>query len=70
MPKLTRKVIDSTTATAASRVILRDTEVQCFAVHISPDSASYFVECKFNGKTKRVTLGRTPCCPGTSKAEG
>jgi Arm DNA-binding domain len=59
MPKLTQRMIDTTLATATSRVILRDSEVQCFAVRISPDSASYIVECKFNGKTKRVTLGRT-----------
>ena len=59
MPKLTQKAVDTTIATASSRIILRDTEVQCFAVRISPGSASYFVECKFKGKTKRVTLRRT-----------
>jgi integrase len=58
MPRLTQRMIDTTIASASKQVILRDVDLQCFGLRISSKSASYIVECKFQGKTKRVTLGK------------
>ena len=51
-------MIDITIASASEQGILRDTELQCFGIRISSKSASYIVECRFQGKTKRVTIGK------------
>jgi len=58
MPKLTQRMIDITTATVTKQVILRDSDLQCFGIRISSKSATYIVECRFQGKTKRVTVGK------------
>lgn len=52
MPKLTQKMVDITKAPAKGQVFYRDDELD------PPGSKSYIVECRVNGKARRITLGK------------
>jgi integrase len=58
MPKLTQKMVDTTKAPATGQVFYRDEELEGFALRVTPGSKSYIVECRVNGKARRITLGK------------
>ncbi len=58
MKKLTQKLVDSVVLPRQKCVILRDTELKGFGLRVSPNSRSYVVEARVNGKSKRLTVGR------------
>ncbi len=60
MPKLTKRVVDLTRHPTEGQVFVRDTELKCFALRITPGCKTFIVEKKIDGRAKRMTLGTFP----------
>jgi integrase len=72
MPRLTINFIETKiTLPTKGQVIIRDDEVQGFALRLTPGAISYIAECRVNGKNRRVTIGRhgKPWTPETARKQ-
>lgn len=58
--KLTKSVIEKTSAPATGQCFLRDSELLGFALRVTPGAKSFVVEKRIKGKVKRMTLARYP----------
>ena len=53
-------MIDTAEHPGKGQVFLRDTELRCFALRITPGSKTFIVEKKIDGGSQRMTLGTFP----------
>ncbi|MEO7859215.1 MAG: site-specific integrase [Nitrospirales bacterium] len=60
MPKLTKRLIDSVPQPASGQAFYRDTELQGFALRVTPGSKSFTYERRINGRSRRMTIGPYP----------
>ena len=60
MPKLTKRLIDSVPQPANGQAFYRDTELQGFALRVTPGSKSFTYERRINGRSRRMTIGPYP----------
>lgn len=58
--KLTKTCVDRIVFPASGQVFIRDSELQGFALRVTPGAKSFIVEKRVDGKVKRMTLGRYP----------
>ncbi|HKK67628.1 MAG TPA: integrase arm-type DNA-binding domain-containing protein, partial [Bacteroidales bacterium] len=59
MSKITKKMVDKMEPPAKGQTFVWDTELKGFGVRITPGSKSYFIQSRANGKTRRMTIGRS-----------
>lgn len=59
MPKLTKKLVDSSKPPSTGQLFVRDETVQGFALRVTANGAkSFIVEKRIHGRPRRFTLGR------------
>jgi hypothetical protein len=59
MPAITDRFTADIRSPLKGQLIYRDDQLTGFGLRVTPKSKSYVVECKVNGTTRRVTLGRS-----------
>lgn len=69
MPRLTSKFIGDITPPLRGQVIYRDDELVGFGVRATRSCKTYIVECRINGKSKRVAIGRSDRIPAEEARE-
>lgn len=57
MPKLTKRVVDSTSFPAMGQRFVRDTELAGFALRITKGRKTFVLEKRMHGRVRRVTIG-------------
>ena len=57
MPKLTKRLIDSTGIPSNGQIFLRDTELSGFALRITKGSKTFILEKRVHGRVRRMTIG-------------
>lgn len=57
--KITQKTIESIALPRAGQVLIRDGDLPGFGVRATSGGVSYIVEARVNGKSKRITVGRS-----------
>lgn len=55
--KLTKKLIESTPCPASGQVFLRDSEMQNFALRLTPNRKTFIFEKRIHGRNTRITIG-------------
>jgi integrase len=61
MPEITDHFTGDTTAPLKGQVIYRDDALIGFGLRVTASCKAYIAECRVNGTTRRVTLGRQGC---------
>lgn len=57
MPKLTKRIIDSTESPESGQVFLRDDEISGFGLRFTRGSKTFILEKRIHGRMRRMTIG-------------